>query len=156
MLIENKKFCPKCQLYLLKDRFKKVTTKKSLEKNPDGYYWCCMDCYKKHEFVYNPGEAPQSRKFRRREKRLRKMELIGRTYGLKEQDYEQMVAEQNNLCAICGKKEEGKVLCIDHDHATGKVRGLLCSNCNIGLGNLKEDIQIFLAAIAYLKKYGKQ
>ena len=155
MFIDNKKFCSKCNLYLSLDRFKKLTTKSSLEKYPDGYYWCCIDCYKKIEWTYNIGEAPNSRKFRRREKRMRRASVIEYTYGLKPEEYEQMVTSQKNLCAICGTKEEGNVLCIDHDHTTGKVRGLLCTNCNIGLGNLKDNVQIFQSAIAYLQKYGK-
>ena len=66
------------------------------------------------------------------------------------------IDEQKNMCAICGRKDESKVLCVDHDHKTGTIRGLLCNGCNVGLGNLKDDIQILQSAIAYLHKYQQQ
>lgn len=72
-----------------------------------------------------------------------------------------LLKEQNGVCALCGLSEtrtrNGKVLPlhVDHDHITGKIRGLLCSNCNRGLGFLKDDIKIFLKIPGYLEK-GKQ
>jgi hypothetical protein len=63
-----------------------------------------------------------------------------------------MVAEQGDKCAICGRAEpngRGRWH-IDHDHKTGKVRGLLCNNCNVLLGHAHEDPAILWAAIDYL------
>ena len=63
-----------------------------------------------------------------------------------------MVAKQENLCAICGGKEiANRGLCVDHNHSTGKVRGVLCLNCNAGIGNFRENIDVMLNAIKYLK-----
>ena len=149
------KFCSGCNLYLPVERFKKLTTKSALKKNPDGYYWCCSDCYKNKTWVFNPGEEPKNRKARRRMKIQKRFHTVASVYGLSDEEYLNKINEQNNLCAICGKKEVGKVLCVDHDHDTGKVRGLLCNNCNIGLGNFKDDINIILSAIGYLQKYPK-
>lgn len=59
-----------------------------------------------------------------------------------------MFAEQSGLCAICGTAPAAHV---DHDHATGKVRGLLCFNCNGGLGQFKDQIGVLNAAVRYLK-----
>jgi hypothetical protein len=59
----------------------------------------------------------------------------------------------NFVCKICGKPETAinkKYLCIDHDHGTLKVRGLLCDNCNKGLGCFKDDIEALKKAIEYL------
>jgi len=74
-------------------------------------------------------------------------------YGISVEDYEQMLEDQNGGCYICGKKPEGKrALDIDHDHSTGKVRGLLCSNHNRALGLLGDDISLMLRSVEYLVK----
>lgn len=76
-----------------------------------------------------------------------------RMYGIDVDDYERMLEEQGGGCYLCGKKPEGKrALDIDHDHETGKVRGLLCSNHNRGIGLLGDDITILAKAIQYLAR----
>lgn len=66
-------------------------------------------------------------------------------YGLTPESYDALVAAQDGLCAICGRSERSKrtgeviKLSIDHDHETGKVRGLLCGSCNRALGLLQEN-----------------
>ena len=85
-------------------------------------------------------------KERRKNKYLKK-------YGLTNQDYLNMLKQQNNKCAICKNIENGKRLAVDHNWKTGKVRGLLCKNCNVTLGNLNEDISLFYKCIEYLKKW---
>jgi hypothetical protein len=56
-------------------------------------------------------------------------------YGVSRDEFEELVAKQNGRCAICdGPPLEGESLCVDHDHRTSKVRGLLCKGCNVGLG----------------------
>lgn len=73
-------------------------------------------------------------------------------YNISVELYEKMLLEQNNLCKICKKpSKSGIQLAIDHDHTTGKVRGLLCTNCNIGLGFFKDNILILEETIRYLK-----
>lgn len=79
-------------------------------------------------------------------------------YGLTETEYSDMVRRQGGLCAICRQAETvrgrwGNVqpLAIDHDHATGKVRGLLCDRCNRGIGFFFDDIGRLRSAIAYLE-----
>jgi hypothetical protein len=75
-----------------------------------------------------------------------------RAYGITEQDYDRMLDEQAGGCYICGGKPERRALDIDHDHETGKVRGLLCSNHNRAIGLLGDDPEMLLAAHAYLVK----
>ena len=76
-----------------------------------------------------------------------------RMYGIDVEDYERMLEEQNGGCYICGKKPEGtRALDIDHDHVTGKVRGLLCSNHNRALGLLNDDVLLMLKSVEYLVK----
>jgi hypothetical protein len=77
----------------------------------------------------------------------------GAYLGVSEEAYASMLEAQGGVCAICGKPETSKrgSLSIDHDHATGRVRGLLCHACNIGLGNFRDTEAILRGAIEYLK-----
>ena len=72
---------------------------------------------------------------------------LGR-YGITSQDYDQILNKQNKSCAIC--KEPNLKLFVDHCHKNKNVRGLLCHNCNILLGNAKDSPKILRAALAYL------
>lgn len=75
-------------------------------------------------------------------------------FGLTLDAYRALFETQNGLCLICAKLQIGdKKLSVDHDHKTGKIRGLLCTNCNFLLGLAKDDLNILEAAINYLKKH---
>jgi hypothetical protein len=81
-----------------------------------------------------------------------------RTYGITYEEYNAMLVQQKELCAICNKegflmdKERHKTkLVVDHCHVTGVVRGLLCHNCNRALGLLKDDLVTINNAMEYLK-----
>lgn len=69
-------------------------------------------------------------------------------YGIPLSEYNRMASEQNSMCRICG--EVGENLFVDHSHATGKVRGLLCNNCNAGLGMFRDNPEFLVSAISYL------
>ena len=70
--------------------------------------------------------------------------------------FREMIEKQSNKCAICCEyPKPGKKLVVDHSHSSGKIRGLLCNNCNNGLGHMKDNIEILEKAIKYLKKYVK-
>lgn len=74
-------------------------------------------------------------------------------YKMSEEDYEKRYKEQNGCCAICkGNNLSGRRLSVDHNHATGYIRGLLCGNCNLGIGNFKDNVEFFKTAIEYLQK----
>ena len=62
-----------------------------------------------------------------------------------------LARSQGNCCAICGAKPKGRRLAVDHDHKTGKVRGLLCMFCNTGLGKFRDDPKLLKKAIGYLE-----
>jgi hypothetical protein len=90
---------------------------------------------------------------RRRERRAadpdHRDKCRAQSHGLSLQAYRAMRERQKNVCGIC--KTPGKPLCVDHCHATGKVRGLLCRDCNLGLGNYKDNPVFTRAATAYLE-----
>lgn len=73
-------------------------------------------------------------------------------YGITAQDYEKMYQSQKGKCAICG--EDSKKLVVDHDHASNKVRSLLCFRCNIALGQLESGKDFVEKAMEYLNYHG--
>ena len=102
------------------------------------------DYYREHRQVFKTSYADSDLK---------------RKYGIDLLQYSQMFMAQNGKCAICGsdygghRNGEQKALAVDHDHKTGKVRGLLCEPCNQGLGKFRDDQNIVLEAFHYLKKH---
>lgn len=122
------KKCSKCNKYKSKDLFHKDKSKKS-----GVHSWCKICCKKYTPFRY-------------------RNEL---NITLKE--YDQMLEQQNRVCIICGKCETRKHisgairwLSIDHNHKTGKIRGLLCDKCNRLLGIANDNVTILLNAANYL------
>ena len=73
-------------------------------------------------------------------------------YGVTPEQYKKLLEEQKGVCAICGKAPNKRRLYVDHDHVTGRIRGLLCPACNQQLP-LIEDKDRLRASIAYLSKY---
>lgn len=70
------------------------------------------------------------------------------------EEYDILYKKQDGCCAICSIKEaDKKKLSIDHDHRTGKIRGLLCNPCNVSIGYAKEDVKILEKMIQYLKDH---
>lgn len=126
-------------------------------------YWC-RDCEraaardryipKTREKTENPqraiAKAEGDSKERRRER------ILKHRYGISIKEYDIMYQNQNGKCAICNEAKPygGTIgLYIDHCHNSSKVRGLLCSNCNAGIGKFKESESLLMAAIEYIKKY---
>lgn len=104
----------------------------------------------------NPKQAEWSASWKQRNPEAAKaiQRRANRTYALKQygltlEDFDKMVAEQGGACAICGTVPEQ--LCVDHCHEKGVVRGLLCSECNAGLGKLGDTIGALERAVAYLR-----
>lgn len=89
--------------------------------------------------------------------KVRKQQLIShrrREYGLTQEQYDDMILSQKNLCAICNQPSK-RTLHIDHNHETGKIRALLCSNCNLGIGNFKDNLVYLQNAIDYLNYHAE-
>ena len=80
---------------------------------------------------------------------------IKKRYGITIDTYDEMLEEQQGCCKICGihERELNKRLHVDHSHITGEVRGLLCTQCNTGIGMLQDSPEIIDAAAAYLRSY---
>ena len=85
--------------------------------------------------------------------KYRWLRVLREQYGMTEQNYEEMYRYQNGVCAICSKPNlNGTKLHVDHDHATNKVRSLLCQHCNMVLGHSKESVDVLLSAADYIRK----
>jgi hypothetical protein len=74
---------------------------------------------------------------------------LKRLYGISPADYDALLAKQDGVCATCGKPSK-ETLCVDHCHATGTIRGLLCRKCNTGLGCYEDDPATMITSLAYL------
>jgi hypothetical protein len=75
---------------------------------------------------------------------------LRRTFGITQADYDNLLARQGGGCAICGKRPGKVSLHVDHDHASGEVRGLLCVGCNNALGQFRDDEDLLARAIQYV------
>lgn len=105
--------------------------------------WICRTARRQHDAQ----RSPEQRSATNRRHALKK-------YGITPGDYDQLLAEQDGVCAICAQPEsiEGRVLAVDHDHQSGAVRGLLCGRCNRAIGLLLDDPELLTRAANYLTR----
>lgn len=139
------KQCTKCEKYLPLSRFgvkswinkdgSKTTTQKSQ----------CRDCVNKNNLDRYHNRLKTKEAYKTASYRYRI-----RSYGLTQQEYLNLLESQKGCCVICGVQPK-KTLVIDHCHITGKIRGLLCNNCNTALGHAKDSIDILQKMIKYLE-----
>lgn len=115
-------------------------------------YWCKACCQEaRTERGRQPADSTSIRRWR-----------LQAHYGITPAEYDALYREQSGCCAICrihkepwqpggGVKGRYRFLVVDHDHSAGRVRGLLCFNCNLGIGHFRDDPMLMLAAIAYVR-----
>ena len=151
------KICSKCNIEKSYNYFNKNT------KNRDGHSGKCKSClidYKKQYYIKNKKfvDEKNSEWFKTNPDKtsLIKRRHVLKKYGLTIKEYDEMVKSRNNKCDICFNSEKGKnisdSLCVDHCHKTGKIRGLLCRNCNSALGQFKDSLDNLQSAMLYLEK----
>jgi hypothetical protein len=136
------KYCPKCKTRKpLSDFWKNKTT-------TDGYQSWCKQCWV--ITTTNRRNGPN----REIELRQRQNRHLVRSFGITLEQYEKLLKTQGGVCAICHQLNPGiRKLSVDHDHKSGQVRGLLCENCNRGIGQLQETASNLLSALAYLANW---
>lgn len=136
------KRCSRCKEYKEFSLFYKETRAK------DSHRAECKDCSKKLKEKYlKSKEYKESRYFYNLE----------RKYNVNKQQYLQLLKDQNHKCKVCGIEEvdvKGSKLFVDHCHNSGKVRGLLCFNCNLALGHVFDSVEVLENMIKYLKQEG--
>lgn len=88
-----------------------------------------------------------------RSKKRRKKNGLLLKFGINYDQYEAIKSDQNGVCCICQQVDHcGRDLAVDHNHVSGKIRGLLCTDCNTALGLFKDDISLLQGAINYLSR----
>jgi Recombination endonuclease VII len=127
-----KKRCADCKQYKLVEEFPRNKNCK------DGYHCYCKAC--------NNARTRESRE--RLHGGTRHYHLMHR-YGIGADEFDELVKQQGGVCPLCGRENPEHV---DHDHETGEVRGILCFNCNGGLGQFRDSIDALLNAVSYLTR----
>jgi hypothetical protein len=106
--------------------------------------------------VANRGRHLETQRRRRQRPEARARERAGhlkRKYGITLQEYERLLAAQGGRCAICRRLPRGDIsLHVDHEHGTGRVRGLLCFRCNNALGDFGDSRDLLQSAVRYLER----
>ena|ERR1700677_5043586 len=138
--------------------------------NKDGLKASCKECVKivkresrrKNRDYYNSYQKEWNRKNPDKYFKSTKGKLLKQKYNISIDEFNLMVINQNNICAICNNPEnivdkttnKTRALAVDHCHVTGKIRGLLCTACNTGIGFLKFDNgpELLYSAIKYYNK----
>jgi len=124
-------------VYLKRKKSSAESSKKSKLKNPDKY-------------------KSQAKRWKQKNPEKTQNNRLKSRFGISIHDYNKKLVEQKKVCAICRKLcGLGRNLAVDHCHASGKIRGLLCSKCNLGLGLFKDDTILLATAKKYLEKHKK-
>ncbi len=146
-MIATVKYCKGCE----KDR--PINSFGASKVSKDGFDYICLKCRsisKKKSYRLLQQKDPKH--YKKRDRRY----LLKSKYGLTVEEYEAMAERQFHRCAICGDYEtrsnQGGILNlnVDHDHITGKIRGLLCNRCNRTLGMVKDDLYVLTEMKSYL------
>jgi hypothetical protein len=113
----------------------------------------CKECRKQESKEWYANNKEHKKELSQRYKHVKKDKDLQATYGIDLETYHRMLAQQNKRCKICHTHQEDlkRAMCVDHDHITGKVRGLLCDTCNRSLGLLKDNVNTLMRAVDYLQ-----
>ena len=134
---EGFSWCSKCKQFRSVDEFGWDGTRDALKR-------VCRPCAAAYQATYNANNREQIA-----------LRITLAQWGLTEAQYVALFEAQQHRCAICGaERRAARNLSIDHDHATGVVRGLLCQDCNMGLGQFGDDPARLEAAAAYVRAGG--
>lgn len=134
------KHCNKCNTTKRREDFTKCRRAK------DGLYSICKTCKRKAERDWRTPEKT-------------KQYNLKKDFDMTPEDYKKMLDKQKGVCAICNQPEttvrcdKVQSLSVDHCHATGTIRGLLCNSCNRALGKFNDNVLVLRRAIAYLESF---
>ena len=140
LLIQHKKYCPKCEKIKDLDEFSTMKTKSKIASH-------CKECNREMlDEYYDTEKGRNAKKQQYLTNKLRyRNATLKRKYGITLEEYNAILNNQGGGCAICHKTEEEnkKMLAVDHSHQTNKNRALLCSSCNICIGFIeKNDLDV--------------
>lgn len=149
------KFCHQCS------RSRELTMFHPAKKVPNGYQTYCKECMAERHRNWrlkNPGYSAKHHSDARKKHPARYRDYDRKkAFGMSPGTYAEIYKQQNGRCAICQCEDPAKLgkrgFHVDHCHTANIIRGLLCHNCNVGIGNLRHDENIMLAAIEYLRRF---
>ena len=134
--------CKKCENLRTKEYWEKH--KKEKQQYKRRYYEIHKEEIKRKQKQYSKNNKEKLKEYQRI-----------KHYGITLQQELKILKAQNNKCAICNKPlTDLSEACVDHDHKTGKVRGVLCHECNLGIGKFKDNPKILIKAAVYLRNQG--
>lgn len=116
-------------------------------------YWANVEETRQKSREYRQRDPERARAHDRRRQESVRAKKLAAKYGLTVEQYAEMYQQQGGVCAICSQTDrQGHRLAVDHCHATGAVRGLLCHACNVAIGLLRDDPSLLDAASRYLRR----
>jgi len=147
-LIDGALYCAKCKQSKNRDEFHKDSS------SARGATYYCKECANATSRKHHARRMKTDRRY----KESKRESYLRFKYGIGCEEYEELLSKQDHTCAVCGKelKSRGGHTHLDHDHITGKIRGMLCTNCNRGIGHLQESITVLEAAVVYLKEHNNE
>ena len=152
---KSKKYCKSCKKRMPLEHFDIHMAKSGK------IMLVCSITYKKNGYKL-PGSKKgkyqprlKSLNYERNSKEYKRDRFLEKRYGINLEQYNSILKEQGNCCAICKKSKDefDKSLCVDHCHQTGQIRGILCLKCNKALGHFKDNIDNLKFALEYIKFY---
>lgn len=142
--MSDKRQCTKCGNILPVHKFYKNKSYRN------GVYSQCKRCHSKASKKYR-----STAEYKSRVKKTNRIWRLQKCYNMTLDDYDNMFKEQGGVCFICKKPETlNQRLCVDHSHKTGKVRKLLCNQCNRVLGYTEENVDLLREFIKYIERLG--
>jgi hypothetical protein len=138
--------CSKCKIDKKRISFRKDSAKKN------GLRSVCIECDYTSQKTYRkqPHIMARDKAYNKARYPHKAEQALLRKYNLTKDEYNNLLEKQLNRCAICLLEISGRNIHTDHSHTTGKVRGLLCQKCNMGLGCYKDNVNLLQKAIEYL------
>jgi len=118
------------------------------------FAYVCTECKKETHSAWRLENAEYVKQTKQNTpKKVQKNWQLKSKYGITLEDYNQLFIQQNGCCKICERHQSQfkKALAVDHCHSTGKVRGLLCTSCNNGLGRFKDSAELLKIAANYIE-----
>lgn len=138
--------CSTCKVSKPKSQF----SKSALERGRGSCLGCSRKAVRKSYYKHHQDRIRKSREYRKNNPDAGRNAKFQYKYGISLDKYNELLKSQNGCCAICNENSL-RYLDVDHSHSTKAVRGLLCRQCNLGIGSFKDDPRLLHRAVLYLE-----